>query len=61
MFKTSNVLFQGCEKHEAMFSIVSFLIRQILGIVGSHIKIGKKICWLEYFLTFRNVIYKLKI
>jgi len=25
-----------------MFPIVSILIRQILGIVGSHIKIGKK-------------------
>jgi hypothetical protein len=31
--------FQWWEKHEAMFLIVSFLFHQILGIVGSHIKI----------------------
>jgi hypothetical protein len=44
-----------------MFPIVSFLVRQILGIVGSQIEIERIFLKLTYSPTLEDVFYNKKI
>ncbi len=53
--KDIKCLLQWWQKYEAMFPIVGFLARQILGVVEFQIEIKRNFSWLEYLPTLGDV------
>jgi hypothetical protein len=53
--------FQWCQKHEAMFSTIGFLVQHIFGVVVFQIEIEIFFLWLEFLLTLKDVNCKLKV
>ncbi len=61
MFKTLNVLFNCGRNIKQCFLLLVFYLAKFWAILNHKLKWKWFFCWLEFLLTLRNVICKLKI